>query len=103
MSSTTTYRGRLTIPGDAFDLVVDLRFENESLEVRTLHESLGRWPISEVHVFQLESGVFSMRLGAEEALFAAADPEGFALRAIPARFRGRHLRTAVDTNLNKSG
>lgn len=101
MGSTSTYQGRLAVQGD--DLVVDLRFEDESLEVWTSNESLGRWPISQVQVSRLDSGIFSLRLGADEALFAAADPQGFASRAIPTPLRGRHLRSAVNRNLKISG
>ena len=95
MGLTATYQGRLAVRGDELDLVVDLRFDDETLEVRTRNESLGRWPISEVKVSQLDSGIFSLRLGREEALFAASDPPGFAVQAIPARFRGRHLKGAM--------
>jgi hypothetical protein len=101
MGSASTYQGRLAVEGD--HLVVDLRFEDESLEVWTSNESLGRWPISQVQVSQLDSGIFSLRLGTDEALFAAADPKGFASRAISARLRGRHLRSAVNKNLKISG
>jgi hypothetical protein len=87
----------------ADDLVVDLRFEDEILEVWSSNESLGCWPISQVQVSQLESGIFSLRLGTDEALFAAADPKGFATRALPPRIRGRHLRSAFDENLKLSG
>jgi hypothetical protein len=103
IGSTTAYKGRLAVHGDDLDLVVDLRFEDETLEVRTRNESLGRWPISEVQVSQLESGIFSLRLGTDEALFAAADPQGFASRAIPPRMRGRHLQAAITSNLKPSG
>ena len=101
MSSASTYQGRLAVQGD--DLVVDLRFANERLEVWASNEPLGIWPISQVHVSQLESGIFSLRLGTDEALFAAADPQGFASKAIPPRLRGRHLRSAVNRNLKISG
>ena len=103
MGLTATYQGRLAVRGDDLDLVVDLRFDDVSLEVRTRNESLGRWPISDVQVSQLESGIFSLRLGTDEALFAAADPRRFASKAIPAKFRGRHLRSAVNTTLKLSG
>ncbi|MGH8959217.1 MAG: hypothetical protein ACRDVK_11165 [Acidimicrobiia bacterium] len=103
MGSTTTYQGRLAVQGDDLDLVVDLRFEDENLEVCTPNESLGRWHISEVQVFQLDSGIFSLRLGTDEALFSAADPQGFASIAITAGSRGRHLRAAVSRNLKLSG
>ena len=103
MGSRATYQGRLAVQGDDLDLVVDLRFDDESLEVRTGNESLGRWPISEVQVTQLDSGIFSLRLGSDEALFAAADPQAFASKAIPARLRGRHLRPTVNRNLKISG
>ncbi len=103
VGSTSTYQGRLAVQGDDLDMVVDLRFDDETLEVRTQNESLGRWPISEVQVSQLDSGIFALRLGTDEALFAAADPRGFASKAIPARFRGRHLRSAVSPNLKLSG
>lgn len=95
MGSTSSYQGRLAIQSDSVDLVVDLRFEGETLEISTCHESLGRWPMSEVEVSQLNSGIFSIRLGTENVLFAAVDPPGFALQAIPARFRGRHLKGAM--------
>jgi hypothetical protein len=98
----STYVGRLAVEGD-LALEVDLRFEEEGLEIRTPKESLGRWPLHEVFVSRLESGIFSLQLGADRALFAAADPHGFASKAIPARFRGRHLRSAVNTNLKLSG
>ena len=101
MRSTSSYQGRLAVQDD--HLVVDLRFEDESLEVWTSTESLGRWPISQVEVSQLESGIFSLRLGTDEALFAAADPQGFASRAIPPRLRGRHLRAAMANDLRVSG
>jgi hypothetical protein len=103
IGSATAYQGRLAVHGDGLDLLVDLRFEDEILEVRTGNQSLGRWPISEVQVSQLESGIFSLRLGTDEALFAAADPQGFASRATPPRMRGRHLRSAVNRNAKISG
>jgi hypothetical protein len=101
VGSTSTYQGRLAVQGD--HLVVDLRFEDGCLEVWASHESLGRWPISQVQVSRLDSGIFSLRLGTDEALFAAADPQAFASKAIPARVRGRHLRSAIDGNLKISG
>ena len=101
MGLTATYQGRLAVQGD--DLVVDLRFEDESLEVWSSNQFLGRWPISQIQVSQLDSGIFSLRLGTDEALFAAADPQGFASKAIPTRFRGRHLRSALNPNLKLSG
>ena len=101
MGATSTFQGRLAVQGD--DLVVDLRFEGENLEVCTTNESLGRWHLAEVQVSQLDSGIFSLRLGADEALFAAADPQGFASRAIPTRLRGRHLRAAITDNLRVAG
>ena len=101
MGSTSVYQGRLAMQSD--DVVVDLRFEDENLEICTPYESLGRWPMSEVEVSQLESGIFALRLGMDEALFAAADPQAFASRAIPAGLRGRHLRTDGSKHLKLSG
>jgi hypothetical protein len=90
----STYVGRLAVEGD-LALEVDLRFEEEDLEIRTPKESLGRWPLHEVFVSRLESGIFSLQLGPETALFAAADPLAFARTAIPAIPRGRHLRVTA--------
>ena len=101
MGATATFQGRLAVESE--DLLVDLRFEGENLEVRTENESLGRWPISDVQVVQLDSGIFSLRLGTDEALFAASDPHGFASTAIPTRFLGRHLRSDFDRNPTSSG
>ena len=101
MGATATFQGRLAVEGD--DLLVDLRFEGENLELCTGDQSLGRWPMADVRVSQLDSGIFSLRLGSDEALFAAADPRSFAAKAIAPRFRGRHLRSAINTNLKLSG
>jgi hypothetical protein len=90
----STYRGRLAVEGD-LALEVDLRFEGENLEIRTPKESLGRWPLHEVFVSRLESGIFSLQLGADRALFAAADPLAFASSAILAIPQGRHIRVTA--------
>jgi hypothetical protein len=59
---SSTYLGRLAVEGD-LALEVDLRFEGENLEIRTPKESLGRWPLHEVFVSRLESGIFRYSSG----------------------------------------
>ena len=75
-------------------LSVTLRLGDDTLEVHTATMSLGSWLITEVRISQLDSGIFSLQLGSDRALFAAADPLGFAYettRPSP----GRHLRSLV--------
>lgn len=98
MDSISTYQGRLAVDGDPLVLVVDLRFEDENLELCTSRESLGRWPLTDVRVSQLDSGIFSLHLGSETALFAADDPIGFAQGVIPSGNQGRHSRAVVSRN-----
>lgn len=97
MGSKSTFQGRLSVDGVPLVLFVDLRFEDETLSMSTPTLSLGSWPVTEVQVSQLASGFFSLRLGSDTALFAAADPLGFAESLAP-RSQGRHLRSAVRTD-----
>jgi hypothetical protein len=105
-----SFYGYLGLDGDPLDLLVDFRFEDDRLSIRASHDSLGSWPTSQVQVTQFVGGIFSVRLGSEEVLFAPDDALRFSQHVQPnadgegppnlsrhreTRTQGRHLRASL--------